>query len=168
MASEPDEIDWTDVTEVMARQILDQGELYLQNQVTLAIAADQRATTAASIFSSMAAAVAAAVVALWGKPGSEAMIVSGLLGLALIILAAGFAAWAARPTEFNTPGNHPEQWYVGRHANLVSMIGGEAESVQRRIVKNDDILRENQEALRSAFWLAIAAPVFAILPWLVR
>ena len=57
------DLDWSQVSDDMARQILHQGELYLATQVQTAIAADQRATTSASIFSGFAAALAVAFLA---------------------------------------------------------------------------------------------------------
>ena len=161
-----DDVDWKDVNQEMAKRILTQGELYLQNQVQLAIAADQRATTAASIFASMATAVAAAFIAFWDTSQNKAALIGGFAGAACLLGAAGLAAWAARPTDFNTPGNHPRQWFSGRRGDLTKMIGGEAESVQRRIDSNDGILSKNQEALRNAFRLALLGPIIALSVWL--
>ena len=47
------------------------------------------------------------------------------------------------------------------------MIGGEAESVQRRIYNNDRILAFNQKLLVAAFWVAAAAPVLGTMSWLI-
>ncbi len=54
-----DDISWDGVTEEMARQILAQGESYLQAQLQTALASDQRSTTMASILVTVAAAVGA-------------------------------------------------------------------------------------------------------------
>jgi hypothetical protein len=160
------DIDWTDVDLGMAQQILAQGELHLQSQVSLAIAADQRATTAASIFASTAAAVAAAFIAFWDKSQNQAALIGGLVAAGLLLIAASFAAWAARPTDFHIPGNHPSQWFSGIRHPLVGMIGGEAESVQRRIEANDRIMAGNQAALRHSFWIALLGPFVALGAWL--
>src|SRR6476661_4035467 len=126
MADDEQAVNWTGVTEKMARQILAQGELFLQTQVTLAIAADQRAATAASILASAATAIAAAFIAFWDKTADKAALIGGLTGAAMLMIAASMAAYAARPTDFRSPGNHPNQWFGGRKANIVGMIGGEA------------------------------------------
>lgn len=160
-------VEWNGVTEKMARQILVQGELFLQTQVTLAVAADQRASTAASILASAATAIAAAFIAFWDKTADKAALIGGLTGAAMLMIAAGMAAYAARPTDFQSPGNHPNKWFGGRRADLPGMIGGEAESVQRRIDKNDLILVENQRWVRRAFQAALTAPFAAVLVWLI-
>ena len=160
-------VDWGGVSEKMARQILAQGELFLQTQITLAIAADQRAATAASILASAATAIAAAFIAFWDKTADKAASIGGMVAAAMLMIAAGMAAYAARPTDFESPGNHPAQWFGGRKANIVGMIGGEAESVQRRIAKNERILTANQRWLRRAFAAALAAPALALVAWLL-
>jgi len=165
--NEENGVDWTGVTEKMARQILAQGELHLQAQQDLAIAADQRASTAASILASAATAIAAAFIAFWDKSADRAALAGGLAAGVCLMIAAALAAFAARPTDFHSPGNHPAQWFGGRRADFVGMIGGEAESVQRRIEKNHTIMGRNQEWLRWSFRTALAAPVISVLIWLL-
>jgi hypothetical protein len=165
MAERQDGVDWDDVSQDMAREILARGDLYLATQVQMAIAADQRATTAASILASMATAIAAAFIAFWDKSNNLDALIGGLVGAAFLLVGAGIAAWAARPTDFEASGNHPSGWYAGRKKRLAAMIGGEAESVQRRILKNDITLVNNQKALRNAFKAALLAPVAAVGAW---
>ncbi len=166
MSEANEDVDWTNVSEDMARQILAQGELYLQGQVQLALAADQRATTAASIFASTAAAVVAAFIAFWDDSQDRTALLSGLIGAAFLMTGALAAAWAARPVNFEITGNHPRQWYAGRTAAIVPMIGGEAESVQRRIDANDKRMAINHAWLRAGFNVAMLAPVASLVAWL--
>jgi hypothetical protein len=165
--SESQKVDWTDVKEDMARQILAQGELYLQGQVQLAIAADQRATTAASIFASMATAVAAAVIAFWDSSSNQPALYAGLIAAALLLVAACFAARAARPAPFDLPGNHPCKWFDDRKNQLVQRIGREAESYQRRITHNDAVMSENKGWIMIAFGIALATPAVSVAAWLL-
>lgn len=160
-------IDWTKVSEEMARQILAQGELFLQGQVQLAVAADQRATTAASIFASMATAVAAAFIAFWDSSKDEAALFGGLGGAIVLLTAAGFAAWAARPTSFDLPGNHPIKWFDDSEGSLIERIGRECESYQRRISYNDEVMGRNKGWMKLAFVAALLAPVISVSTWLI-
>jgi hypothetical protein len=149
----------------MARQILAQGELYLGSQQTLAIAADQRATTAASILASAATAIAAAFIAFWDKDADKSALIGGIAAAALLMVAAIMAAYAARPTDFDSPGNHPVNWFDNRKENIVTMIGGEAESVQRRIERNAAIMAANQRCVTRAFIVAVSSPAVGLLIW---
>lgn len=167
MTDEPAaKVDWNDVDVEMARQILAQGELYLQGQVQLAIAADQRATTAASIFGSMATAVAAVVIAFWDNSKDDAALAAGLVGAALLLAAAVFAAIAARPVAFDVAGNHPAKWIDDRKGSLVARIGRECESYQRRITFNDSVMSRNKGWITIAFGVALIAPPVSVLVWL--
>lgn len=164
--SQPEEgVDWTGVDIEMARQILAQGEAALQAQLQLAIASDQRATTAASIFVSMATAVAAAFIAFWDNTQDSSALWGGLTGAAFLLVGGALAAFAARPTDFFIPGNHPRQWYEGRNSVLATMVGGEAEDVQRRIEANDTLMFANQRWLKAGFAAVMIAPLASLLVW---
>ena len=162
-----DGVDWSGVSEKMARQILAQGELYLSSQQTLAIAADQRAATAASIMATAATAIAAAFIAFWDKSLDKSALIGGIAAAAFLMAAAIMAACAARPTDFHSPGNHPAMWLDNRKANIVSMIGGEAESVQRRIECNARIMTASQRWVVRSFWVALASPIIGLGTWIV-
>jgi hypothetical protein len=85
----------------------------------------------------------------------------------LLLWAAYRAAWAARPIDFYYPGNQPSQWWPNRHADLVGMLGGEAENYDERIEYNQERLTENQGAIKDAFALALVAPIVGAVVWLV-
>ncbi len=159
--------DWAGVSEEMARQILNQGELYLQGQVQLAIAADQRATTAASILASMATAVAAAFLAFADAFQDKAALAAGLTGAGFLLIAGCFAAWAARPVAFDLPGNHPDKWFDDRKDGLTQRLGRESESYQRRITHNDSVMAANKGWIIIAFGLALLAAPMSVLIWLL-
>lgn len=163
--TDPDEgIDWDGTDEEMARLILAQGETFLQAQFTSAIASDQRATTLASILVTISAAVFAGALAIWEDVPDNALYgMSAMAGLLLI--AAAFAAWAARPIDFWFPGSRPEQWYDGRKQGLALMIGGAAENVQIAIDENEAFMSGNQTAVRFSFVLALLSPLAALAVW---
>lgn len=167
MAADGEWIDWSGVTEDMARQIAGQGETFLKAQLQAALAADSRATAMAGLYVTLALAVIAAGLGYWDKTGNSSALWSAALAGGLLVVAAILAAWAARPIEFYYPGNQPGQWFDGRRNDLVTMIGGEAENYDARITYNDERLGENQIAIRRAFGFAIAAPLGGVIGWLL-
>jgi hypothetical protein len=148
----------------MARDILAQGELFLQTQFQSAVASDQRATTMAGLLITVSTAIFAGVVTLWDKLTQDAL--NGGLVSAVTLLAAAFAAaWAARPIDFWYPGSRPEQWYHGRTQDSTKMIGGQAENVQMAIEENEAFMAGNQTAIRASFVLALVSPLLGLATW---
>ena len=97
-AAAPDQLD----------EIIRLAEARLAAQLTLGLAADQRAMTMTSVF----AAIAAALIGLFAVLRSDATL--DLTSLALLItgfgIATGLAAWSARPVDWEIPGNEPKAW----------------------------------------------------------
>jgi hypothetical protein len=151
----------------MARQIFAQGETYLQAQLQLALASDQRATTMASILTAVASAVAAGALALWTVSQNASILAAGLVTATVLLVGAAFAAWAARPVDFNLAGNHPEKWFGVSKAPLVVVLGGEAENYQEHIEANDKVLGANQRALKRAGIAALLAPLVGVAAWVL-
>lgn len=151
-----DDINWNGVSPEMAKQILQQGETFLSAQWQAAIAADQRAVTTASIFIAIAVAAVAGTLSGWslsaGFTASFAMIVGAFL-----------CFWSARPSEFYAPGNHPDQWWDCRNADLTTAIGGETENYQARINRNSELLGQNGRLFMWGIYCAVASPVVAIM-----
>jgi hypothetical protein len=164
--SEEKGVDWTGVSEKMARQILEQGEKFMAAQLQAALAADSRATSMAGMFVTLALAAIAGGVA-WGDGAHGwAYLLGGFVTGGLLLWAAYRAAWAARPIDFYFPGNQPAQWWPNRQSNLVRMLGGEAENYEGRIKYNQEQLERNQGAIKDAFALAIVAPAIGAAVWL--
>ena len=160
-------LDWSEVEEPMARQILTQAETYLQSQLQCAIAADGRATSMAALFVTLALAALGAGFGYSNETDKLSPLLAGLASGALLTAAASCAAWAARPIDFFFPGNVPSSWTALRHERLATMLGYEAENLEGHIAANDLALGENQAAIRRAYWLAIAAPLAGAAAWLL-
>jgi hypothetical protein len=160
-------VDWTDVSESMVRQIVQQAETYLQSQFQAGLASDQRAMTIASVLVTVATAAAASALAYWDKTGSLPILAAGLAGATVMLVGAGLGAWAARPVDFYYPGNQPSSWYHCRRGDLVKALGGEAENYEQHIDYNEAILRNNNRAIAWSAKLAIAAPIVAVAVWAV-
>jgi hypothetical protein len=151
----------------MARQILSQGEVHMQAQLDVAIAADQRATTASSLFASIAAATTAATLAYWDKSGDLPILIAGISGSAAMGIGAIITLRAANPVDFYLPGNHPRNWYDCRFEPIPAMLGAEAENYQYRIDRNRDVLLANAATFKQGTTLAVAAPLLALGVWVL-
>src|SRR5512146_2327154 len=105
-----DEIDWSNTTPEMAECIASQGEKFLQAQLQVGIASDQRAMTMAGVFSAVATAMIAGALTYWDKTGSGPILAAGLVGGAVMLVGVGLCLWSARQIEFGYPGNEPQNW----------------------------------------------------------
>jgi hypothetical protein len=151
----------------MAEHVLRQGELFLQAQLQTAIAADQRATTIAAFFGTVGTAVAAATIAYWDGSEDSAVLISGLIGAALMIAGACICLYAARPVDFYFAGNHPSAWLPLRFNPLFDVLLGEAENYQDHIEKNAKFLSTNGRLIGWGAAIAVLAPVVSVLAWFV-
>jgi hypothetical protein len=163
--ADDDGVDWGRVDLEMARQIASQGEKYLQTQVQMAIAADQRAMTLAGLFTAIATAVIAASIAYWDKSGSAPILAAGVVGGVVMLIGAASCLWSARQIDFYYPGNEPAHWYAQRYATLTEAIGGEAENYQHHIEKNDAAIKANGRFLGWGAKIAVAAPIVGLVVW---
>lgn len=164
MSDELSDIDWRGTDEKMVREIYSQAQAFSQAQLQSALASDQRAMTFAAILVTLSAAGVAAAAALYEKLPHDALIGIGVMAFTLLI-AATFAAWAARPIDFFYPGSRPEEWYENRKEDFVEMLGGAAERTQTVIDENERFMDGNQEAIRAALILAIFSPIFGAVFW---
>lgn len=149
-----------------AQQILAQGERYLQSQLEVATASDQRATTVATFFGTMATAVIAGSMAYWDAKQDLPILLAGLVGASAMIAGACMCLWAARPVDFYFPGNHPAHWFPVATRPLSEILFGEAQNYQEHIEANDDALKENSKMVARGAALAVAAPLLAVATWL--
>ncbi len=159
------DLSWEGVSKDMATQILYQGEVYLDAQLRIAIASDQRAITAASVIVSIATAIVAGTLAYWTVEKNLPLLISGLICGLLLTLGAFLSLRAARPIDFYAPGNSPSQWWDCRNDDLVHAIGGEAKNYQARIDYNERCLQKNANYLNYGTAIAAAAPLIAFLAW---
>ena len=99
-------LSWEGVSEKTVRQILSEAESFMAAQLQVALATDQRAITAASIFSAFSTAVVGAAIAYWAQ-SEDTPLVTALMVAGVLLTAAAFCCfWAARPINFYFPGNH--------------------------------------------------------------
>lgn len=151
----------------MVREIVLKAEMYMQSQLSAAIASDQRAMTLVGVFVATATAGAGGAFAFWQTTGDIRLLLTGVVSAALLLVAASFCMWAARPCNFYFPGAEPKNWFHVRDGNLVEALGGAAENYQLSIEENKEVLEENEKSLRKGVWTAIASPIAAALLWVV-
>jgi hypothetical protein len=166
MIDEGTDINWTGVSEATARQIMMQGETFMQAQLQAAIAADSRATAMAGLYTTLALAVLGAGFGYSDSTDSDSALYAGLFAGVFLIFAAVFANWAARPCDFYLPGNQPSQWFPVKRVALNKLLGGEAENYEARITFNESTLASNKRALERAHIAAILSPISGIAGWL--
>ena len=154
---------WCALPKDVAAEIIRTAEQTLDNQLRVAISADQRACAVGAAFLTVAAALGASALALAGSD-----IRAGALGAgvsALMFLAAAFSAFhAARPVPFHFLGSEPKLWADDpADRPLQDALGDLAEHLQRRISCNTDVLKSNNEWFRLGVMLGILAPALGMI-----
>lgn len=155
------DLDWSKADPENIKVILKQAELFLEAQLKIGLAADQRAMVTAGLFAGFAASIFAAVVAYWTRNQDVSNFVA-LFGVstALIISVASYlSARCAVPTKFGQAGTQPKTlWESRKLKDFRTAIGGEIENYQERIDVNNKLLDRNAGRFRFAIMLAILAP----------
>jgi hypothetical protein len=164
-------MDWSQPDEKLVQEIIREAEAYLQAQLSLAIAADQRSSVMASLFAAGAAAIAAGLMTLAATDHAQAYLaifIGGIAASALLVGGAALCILAARPTNFAVPGNMPECWYddVGKPSEFKLLLGQQAEIYQSQITENNATLSANATRFTWGALIGISAPVVGIALWL--
>lgn len=154
----------------LAERVLKQGELRLNAQLQVALAADQRAVTSAAIL----VAVASAALGFAGAqatncnidvPFAVALLVAGLS----LLVSAAFCVGAARPVKFALVGAYPEEWWDDdvTAKPLEECLWTESNNYNVRINDNRTVLSHNAALLRKGMYLACVSPLIGLFSWWV-
>lgn len=138
-------------------EIIRLAEARLAAQLTLGVAADQRAMTLASFL----IAADAAILAVTSTSASATMVPLMVL-LGGFALAAGLAVWSALPVAWEAPGGEPCNWLTDLAGDNSCMSDCNA----ARAEYYDDMLRWNDKRLKvGANWVraAFAAALLSLL-----
>jgi len=153
----------------LARVVLAQGEIRLQAQLQIALAADQRAMVLAGICAATATAFLGAAVVAFGQETPQRALGMAALGIVIVFgVAGGLAAYVARPAKFWLAGGRPKNWWEGGVLDkpLSASLVTESLNYDERIEKNDRLLSRNAKLLAIALRLACIAPLLgAFLAW---
>lgn len=145
----------------MLAEIVREAESLLDNQLTAAIAADQRALTFAGLLVAAIGAMLGAVASLGGKVSLSIVAVASILSMA-----AALALWSARPTAWKFRGNAPSQWerdVIGQlklHVSMAEM----AANYEVACVQNERAIDRAARAMRGSLILTAMA-LIASLAW---
>jgi len=137
-------------------EIIRLAEIRLAAQLTVAIAADQRAMTFASFLATLEAAAIAGLISLPSFP-------SGWWALAVITIGFGvatvLAALSAQPVPWDMPGYPPSNWLPEidcgdtRHEDQAAVAQHYAEAIS----DNELVMAHNATLLRIALWIAVTS-----------
>ena len=157
---------WAAVPVDTARLIFEQGDKYLSAQMQHALAADARALTVSAIFVGFATALYAATVGYWESTGNTSVLVSGLLTGTVMLVGAGMCGYAARPIDFASAGNEPQEWWPWTELSQSELLGKETENYQAKLDENNAILEANAWWLERGVLLSSLSPIVGLISWI--
>ena len=141
----------------LARTVLAQGELKLQAQLQIALAADQRAI----VFAGFLIAIATALAGYWTRPDTSYLAGVWATATGGVMFAGALACVsAAWPRLIGTVGNNPENWWSDgvEHRDLAECLRKESGNYDEWIVANNALLYRNGRMLKGGLLLALLAP----------
>lgn len=158
----------TNLTKAHTEAVLRQGEVRLEAQLTIALAADRRATTITAAFLALASAgIAFGTNTLISEQPSLQLGWAAIAAGVVYAIAAGVSLLTARPTGFRLAGANPENWWdddvLGRPIEECQYL--ESLNYSRRIEKNDTLLKDNALLMIISLWFGVAAPIVGLNAW---
>lgn len=157
---------WKDVDLDVIKAIFEQGEKHLESQLQTGMAADQRATTVATIFIGVTTAVVGATITYWSTAHNFPILLAGLSTAIVMLVGTLFILWSSRPIDFYFPGNQPVEWWPAVRSDIKVLIGGETENYQEKINDNALVLERNAKWMGRGLTLSILSPVIGLVIWL--
>lgn len=160
---------WKNAKPDLIRQVVQEGETYLQGQLTLATSADQRAAVLGGIFAASGTALMVALIAAISVGNlSVSLLAGGVVSTGLFIAAAGQCLRTVLPVGFDLPGNEPQSWYrdVESGTDIGDALAEEAENYQEKILDNRKVLKTNAARFRIGAYMGIVAPLAGAVVWL--
>ncbi len=160
--------DGTTDDERLAEMVLRQGEIKVQAQLQIALAADQRASTFAGIYTAISIAAFGASAAVF-QAGAVGLIAGGLAVAVVSLIAAYLCLGVAQPTRFHIAGNRPDNWWSDgvRDRALDECLERESQNYDRHIEHNRVILARNASRIRRALRVGLMVPVAGLVVFLM-
>lgn len=131
----------------------------LSSQANSAIGADARAMS----FSGLCLTAGALLIGLSNSGGNS---LSNLIGAGALIVAAGIAAFAARPIAFRFPGANFSDLAsdIAENAALEDVLKELGSYAEKHINENNRLLSENATSLRQSIYVAMTGMIVALFP----
>lgn len=155
--------DWKSIDEDIVRTILDRADKHLQAQLEAGIAADQRATTVATILIGVMTAILAAAGTAFES--NLPLAVGGIVTSTTMLFGVCLVMFSARPVDFYLPGSYPSHWWHAADSDLKTLLGGEAENYEEMIIDNARTTNRNAKLLTFGLLLAVIAPFLGLAVW---
>jgi hypothetical protein len=156
----------------LARELARQGEKRLDALMSLATAADLRATTLCGLFGATSVAAGAAVLTyLSSQNAAPELIWGGTVGSVGLFVAALVASIAGAPRDFYISGGSPDRlrswaWIDGAWCSETAMLEATALRYADTIAKNAKILEEGSARVKASLIIAGSSPLLALLTYL--
>ena len=160
----------SNLTLCLVERVLSQGEARLNAQLQIALAADSRAMTSASIFVGVASALVGYAGFVFSTTTPNLPLgIAALIGGAAMMVSAILCAFAARPTEFRLVGANPDNWWQDDVTNkpYSECIWRESQNYSTRIRENVSTLGTNAARVNLAMMIAVCTPAICLLSWAV-
>jgi hypothetical protein len=151
---------YASATEVKLDEIIRLAEARLSAQLTLGVAADQRAMNFASFTSAVDGVAIAALVSLRADHQFHWSLIILVAGFAV---AAGAAIFAAQPVAWDISGSRPGLWLddILEQDTLHNGRAAMAGFYDEMILDNDVVLKGNADLLRVALWAVVSTLIIA-------
>jgi hypothetical protein len=166
--------DWSKAKPGVVKQVVREGEMYLDGQLRLALSADQRAAILAGVFTAAATGVLAVMIALAITKDTAILhrypvYLGGGTTAGMFLLAASLCIAAVMPVGFWLPGNQPEMWYadVDQSKDLDVALAEETKHIQDKIAENRGVLGKNAQRFKWGAIIGITAPFAGAALWLL-
>lgn len=145
----------------LAQVVLRQGELRLQAQMAVTLAANQRAITLAGILVAATTAAVGVGVAQMGQPLGH----GALAAAAMFITGAACCIRAAWPVRFRLVGNLPDNWWDDEVMSrpLADCLKKESDNYSGRIRENVRTINACANWLMAGVIAAALAPVAGLM-----
>jgi hypothetical protein len=166
------ERDWSKVDRVVRSHIVENAKAYIDAQMSLATAADQRACALAGIFTAAGTALIAGLIAL-GTASSGGPVhrypefLSGGITALSFIVAGLLCIASALPVDMYLPGGQPKSWDkdIADEKSYDVILKEEAEIIQEKINENRVVVQKNARLFKWGALIGISAPVTGTLVW---
>lgn len=143
------------------KEIIRLAEARLAAQLSLGLAADQRAMTFASFLATLEAAAVGALVVASSHPGWWAAL-SIVIGFGIATL---LAIVAAQPVDWDIPGYRPGSWLkdIASADTEIDDQAAMAVHYDEMIEDNEKTMKDNARLLRISLWLVIVTLIIAAI-----
>ncbi len=160
MSAETEPASYKTTNIALLREIVASGEARLQAQLTVSLAADQRALVLAGFFSASIVALVSGAVALFLGESPQVFLGSiAFASAATLLWSLGFVIYSARPTKWGYPGTRPKAWVKDIASKKVeaTRLAERLADIERNAALNAEILDANGKLVSGALVVAATA-----------